>query len=219
MYQSGKTSFLWALDTKLCDKTNVASIYFDMSGITGLVNRYGERDGFFRYLSLRMFRDPLDELQLMIRLDQLNQHYCLLIDEFQYIFDSVSLLAVARDFFRTLGSNKWICYVGVGTYKLMDLPDDRRPLISPFNKARFLQMPLFSTAEMTKLFQIYRRNINPEEIPLDLQTRIMFESGGHAASFMILLKLYDELRPEPSSWILVLQKNLWTYLSGTHRKS
>lgn len=35
---------------------------------------------------------------------------------------------------------------------------------------------------------------------------------------MILLKLYEELRPEPSSWTLVLQKNLWTYLNGTHRK-
>jgi hypothetical protein len=71
----------------------------------------------------------------------------------------------------------------------MDLPDDSRPLVSPFNKARFLQMPFFSIAEMTKLFERYRHNINPEEIPLDLQTRIMFESGGHAASYMILLKL------------------------------
>jgi len=66
-----------------------------------------------------MFHEPLDEIKLMTRLRQLNQHYCLLIDEFQYIFNSVSLLAVARDFFRTLGSNKWICYVGLGTYKLM----------------------------------------------------------------------------------------------------
>lgn len=50
------------------------------------------------------------------------------------------------------------------------------PLVSPLNKARFLQMPLFSTAEMTKLFQIYRHNINPEDIPLDLQTKLMFET-------------------------------------------
>jgi hypothetical protein len=46
----------------------------------------------------------------------------------------------------------------------------------------------------------------------------MFESGGHPASFMILLKLYDEVRPEPTSWTLALQKNLWIYMNGTHRK-
>jgi hypothetical protein len=201
-YQSGKTSFLWALGNELGEKPNISSVYFEMSGITGLIDKHSEHDGFFKCLSLRIFHEPLDELELVMRLDQLNQHHCLLIDEFQYIFNSVSLLAIARDFFRALGSNQWVSYVTVGTYKLMDLPDDTRTLVSPFNKAQFLQMPMFSTAEMTHLFEIYRENINPEEIEFDLQSKIMFESGGHAASYMILLKLYDELRPEPTSWTL-----------------
>jgi len=134
-------SFLWALGNELREKTNIYSVYFDMSGITGLINKHGERDGFFKYLSLRIFHEPLNESELGMRLDQLDQHHCLLIDEFQYIFDSVSLLEIARDFFKALGSIQLVSYVAVGTYKLMDLPDDTNTLASPFNKARFLQMP------------------------------------------------------------------------------
>jgi hypothetical protein len=113
-YQSGKTLFLWALDTELCEKTNIASMYFDMSGITGLigtsdirrtikdkiktdrnglctswaimmVDQMGKKGhtgfrfceglspiwrprGVFKYLSLRIFHEPLDDLELMTRL-------------------------------------------------------------------------------------------------------------------------------------------------------
>jgi len=34
-----KTSFLWALELSSAEKTNIASIYFDMSGITGLIKQ------------------------------------------------------------------------------------------------------------------------------------------------------------------------------------
>jgi hypothetical protein len=58
------------LDNELNEKTNITSVYFDMLRITGLISKYGEHDGFFKYLSLRIFREPLDELELISRLDR-----------------------------------------------------------------------------------------------------------------------------------------------------
>lgn len=217
-YQSGKTSFLWGLDDELRKEITVTPIYFDMSGVKGEICDHGEQEGFFRYFALQLFSEPLNRSQLTLRIGALRQHYCLLVDEFQYVYGSKFLLSTAKDYFRMLGSNRWISYVAVGTYQLVALPDDDDFLVLPFNKASFLQIPFFSALEMSQLFQMYELHINPDKIPLDVQLRIMEESNGHPASFMILLRLYNECRPKRNSWSLVLQENLSTHMNGTHRK-
>lgn len=88
----------------------------------------------------------------------------------------------------------------------------------PLNKTRFKQIPFLSTAEMGKLFEAYQQNINPEGVPQDLQTKLMYESSGHPAFFMILLKLFNECRPELHQWGLELQSNLSNFMNGTHLK-
>jgi hypothetical protein len=40
------------LDNELNEKTNITSIYFDMLKITGLIIKYGEHDGFFKYIPI-----------------------------------------------------------------------------------------------------------------------------------------------------------------------
>ena len=53
---------------------------------------------------------------------------------------------------------------------------------------------------------------------MDVKTKIVQESNGHPASFMLLLKLFDEHRPDSTSWDIVLQQHLESYLNGTHTK-
>ena len=38
------------------EKTNIASVYFDMSGITGLIGKYGEHDGVLTFKSTYRYR-------------------------------------------------------------------------------------------------------------------------------------------------------------------
>ena len=53
---------------------------------------------------------------------------------------------------------------------------------------------------------------------MDIQTKIVQESNGHPASFMILLKLFDEHRPNLASWGTVLQQHLEEYMNGMHKE-
>ena len=126
---------------------------------------------------------------------------------------------MAKDFFRTLSSFRNISYIAVGTYCIVDLlTSDGSTFVSPFNKAKFLPMPLFEYHEMGEIFELYKRHINPEGIPLDVKTKIVQESNGYPDSFMLLLKLFDEHRPDSTSWGTVLQQHLEGYLNGTHTK-
>ena len=220
-YQCGKTTFLWALLDKLDADPDISCVIFDMSMVKGWVSTYGEKDGFYKFISFRTFHVALDEGGLIQRLDQQRQRrqrLCFLVDELEYIFDSDTLLSVAKNFFRSLSSYQNISYVAVGTYCIVDLmtPDGSK-FVSPFNKASFRQMPFFLFKEMGEIFQLYQRHLNPEGISLDIQANIVQESNGHPASFMILLKLFDEHRPDSASWGTVLQQYLGEYLNGTHQ--
>ena len=90
--------------------------------------------------------------------------------------------------------------------------------ISPFNKAKFENMPLFNVTEMGKLFESYKLNANEDGVPSDLTGKIIKESCGHPASFMILLKLYDDFRPNVNLWEIKFQENFVKYMNGTHIK-
>ena len=123
----------------------------------GMVSTYGEREGFYKFLSLQAFQKPLDELGLIQKLKEQSQPLCFLVDEFQYIFDSNALHDVAKDFFRTLSSFKNISYIAVGTYCIVDLlTSDGSTFVLPFNKAKFLPMPLFEYHEMGEIFELYK---------------------------------------------------------------
>ena len=76
-------------------------------------------------------------------------------------------------------------------------------------------MPLFEYHEMGEIFELYKQHINPEGIPLDVKTKIVQESYGHPASFMLLLKLFDEHRPDSTLWDTVLEQHLEGYMNGT----
>ncbi|GBC01323.1 hypothetical protein RclHR1_04140008 [Rhizophagus clarus] len=215
-YQSGKTSFLIALEEMLREHhLNVAR--FDMTDVKGHIIQYGARGGFFRYLSRHLFRETVDELSFNEYLSGFKDRLYLLVDEFQYIFESQELYNASSDFFRSL-SSKNVTYVCVGTFKVVDLLSDDNPLGSPYNKATFLPMPFFTTEELGKLFRLYNEFFD-EIIPIDIQSVIMRESFGHPASFMILLKLYHDYRTNsPIEWNLLLKENLENYLNGTHVK-
>ncbi|KAF9114258.1 hypothetical protein BGX27_011309 [Mortierella sp. AM989] len=94
-----------------------------------------------------MFKQDLDWIALEEKLQRLFVYprYYILIDEFQSIFDSPHLLQVAEDFFRAISIRPAVSYVGVGTYKLMDLLIDVGG--PPFNKATFIMIPLFNNNE------------------------------------------------------------------------
>ena len=79
-------------------------------------------------------------------------------------------------------------------------------------------MPLFSLDEMCELFKLYQRYLNSDGAPLDVQAEIVKESNGHPASFMILLKFYDECRPDSTSWSSVLKECLVHYMNGAQRR-
>ncbi|RGB23853.1 hypothetical protein C1646_773905 [Rhizophagus diaphanus] len=215
-YQSGKTSFLIALEKTLRDH-HLNVVRFDMTDVKGHILQHGVRAGFFRYLSRHFFSETVDELYFDKYLDGLKDRLYLLVDEFQYIFESQDLYNVSSDFFRSL-SSKNVTYVCVGTFKVVDLLNDDNPLGSPYNKATFIPMPFFTTEELGKLFRLYSEFFD-EIVPIDIQTIIMHESFGHPASFMILLKLYHDYRMNsPIEWNRILKEHLENYLNGTHVK-
>ncbi|CAB4488000.1 unnamed protein product [Rhizophagus irregularis] len=198
-YQSGKTSFLIALE-KMLRNQHLNVVRFDMTDVKG-----------------HILQETVDELYFDKYLNELKDRLYLLVDEFQYIFESKDLYDASSDFFRSL-SSKNVTYVCVGTFKVVDLLSDDNPLGSPYNKATFIPMPFFTTEELGKLFRLYSEFFD-KIIPIDIQSVIMHESFGHLASFMILLKLYHDHRTNsPIEWNRLLKENLESYLNGTHIK-
>ena len=161
-YQCGKSMFLWALRDKLIAEAAITCVSFNMSMAKGAVSTHGEKDGFYKYISLQTFGAALHEEWVIRRLGEPSQPCCcLLIDELQYIFTSNTLLSVAKDFFRNLSFYQNISYGAFGTYCIVDLmTPDGSTFVSPFNKAGFRQLPLFQFKEMGEIFELYKRYLN-----------------------------------------------------------
>ncbi|GES96822.1 crinkler (CRN) family protein [Rhizophagus clarus] len=214
-YQSGKTTFLLELKETIRSQSSNLK-YFSMPEIKGdtLENK---RRGFFKFISYRIFKEVLTETETIDKISELEIPYYVLIDEFQYIFTDNELLNVTKDFFQNISSSK-VRYVAVGTFILVDLLNDDGELISPFNKASFKLMNLFDRREMGEIFKQYQLNLSESGVPSSLTAEIIKESCGHPASFMILLKLYHDLRPTVNKWGIKLQERLTEYMNGTHIK-
>ncbi|KAK3806979.1 MAG: hypothetical protein J3Q66DRAFT_392674 [Benniella sp.] len=153
-------------------------------------------------------------MRLLFHLPAQPRHY-ILVDELQFIFKTPYLLRVAKAFFESLSSPA-VSYVGAGTFQLRDLLDDDG--FDSFNKAAFAQMAPFDLMEMGKLFRLYKQHCDPHGISPEIQARIAHESGGHPASFMVLLKLTLQRRPDTNNWANVLDNNIRDLLNGTHLK-
>ncbi|RIA81580.1 hypothetical protein C1645_744422 [Glomus cerebriforme] len=163
-YQSGKTSFLIALEKMLRDH-HLNVVRFDMTDVKG-----------------HILQETVDELYFDKYLDELK--------------DRLYLLAPL----------------------VVDLLSNDNPLGSPYNKVTFIPMPFFTTEELGKLFRLYSEFFD-EIIPINIQSIIMYESFGHLASFIILLKLYHDYRMNsPFEWNRLLKEILENYLNGTHIK-
>ncbi|CAB4389128.1 unnamed protein product [Rhizophagus irregularis] len=217
-YQSGKSTFLFHLRTSFIGKS-LDFAHLSMPSVQGSILT-NVRAGFYNYMSLILFKETLDEAKTFARIYELNVPLYILIDEFQYIFTNPKLCDVAKHFFREISNAMNIRYVAVGTFKLVDLKksDSDEELISPFNKALFKQMPMFSIQEMGQLFDQYQSDFDRDGVLPDLRVQIIKESCGHPASFMVLLKLYYDLRPTVKQWAKFLQENLEKYMNGTHIK-
>ncbi|KAL1914221.1 uncharacterized protein VTP21DRAFT_9644 [Calcarisporiella thermophila] len=217
-YQSGKTSLLMAIQD-IFEKNHINYRFFDMPPIHGYTRLYGPQRGFYYFISQRIFSEPLEEGELHSRLNSVKGNFYILMDEFQSIFQDNELLEVAKVFFRSLSQFRNIFYLAVGTFKIVDL---RRPgtneLDSPFNKAHFRQIPFFTTEDMGKLFRLYKELCFRPGIPDPIQASIIRESLGHPASFMILLKIFNECQPSSDSWNREMHDNLEKYMNGTHIK-
>ena len=158
---------------------------------------------------------------------KMEKRFILLADELQYIFTSGGLLSVAKAFFKNITSRSNISYIAAGTFKLVDLMDnttynppmENESLESPFNRAKFCRIPFFNVQEMGKIFDLYNDKVDPDPVPLDIKLNIIHESCGHPASFMILLKIYNDIRPVTLlDWKVVMKQNLIEYTNGTHKK-
>ncbi|CAI2201995.1 3439_t:CDS:1, partial [Funneliformis geosporum] len=110
-YQSGKTTFLLALEAALREKFDTDIIQFDMTGATGDISTNGPQVGFTNFLSYFIFQEYLDSSALYTKLQYWQRRLILLIDEFQFIFRSQDLLYFAKAFFNALSFNSHISYV------------------------------------------------------------------------------------------------------------
>ena len=198
-----------------------------MTGVKGSINKYGYADGFTRFISNLIFGKTLLEEELYSQIMKMEKRFILLADELQYIFTSGGLLSVAKAFFKNITSRSNISYIAAGTFKLIDLMDnttynppmENESLESPFNRAKFCRIPFFNVQEMGKIFDLYNDKVDPDPVPLDIKLNIIHESCGHPASFMILLKIYNDIRPVTLlDWKVVMKQNLIEYTNGTHKK-
>ncbi|KAF8923545.1 hypothetical protein BGZ58_002828 [Dissophora ornata] len=224
--QSGKTSLLMALRAELEKKPDeAAAVYFDISDMgisTDTQDEVAMLDIISRFWSFRVFRQKLSWEDLTAKLQELPpspRHY-VLVDEFQSVFRSSILLRAAKKFFRNLSSKTAVSYVAVGTFKLKELLLDDGTMEALFNKAEFTGMPPFDLKEMGRLFELYKKHCNPVGISWQIQKRIVDETGGHPASFMVLLKLAlrQEQEPNEDNWASLLQENIGLLLDETQIK-
>ncbi|RUP52100.1 hypothetical protein BC936DRAFT_141392 [Jimgerdemannia flammicorona] len=169
-------------------------------------------------MSFRIFGKNLPFDELTDKLDKLTRPLYILVDEFQGIFSSPEFHDAAKNFFKNLSFRREVSYVGVGSFKLLELLNSQNSLDSSFNKATFRRMPFFTSAEMGKLFDLYKEQCDPEGLFQYIQGKVMHESRGHPASFMILLKLALQYRPTGVSWPYILKEKLCLYMGGTHIK-
>ncbi|GJJ78301.1 hypothetical protein EMPS_10660 [Entomortierella parvispora] len=223
-YQSGKTSLLMAIQAELERNPNEAAVvYFDMSDLglpSDAQDEVAVLDALSRFWSFRVFHQKLSWEDLTAKLQELPprpRHY-VLVDEFQSIFRSSILLNAAKFFFRNLSNKRAVSYVAVGTFKLKELLLDDGKMEPPFNKAVFAGMPPFDLREMGILFDLYKEHCDPAGISAKIEDKIMHESGGHPASFMVLLKLVLQHHPDEDSWATLLQENIDSLLNGTQTK-
>ncbi|GJJ70719.1 hypothetical protein EMPS_03069 [Entomortierella parvispora] len=223
-YQSGKTSFLMAMQAELeKNPVEAAVVYFDISDLglpSDTQDEVAVLDMLSRFWSLRVFRQKLSWEDLTAKLQELPpspRHY-VLVDEFQSVFRSSILLNAAKKFFRNLSSKTAVSYVAVGTFKLMELLLADGKMESPFNKAVFAGMPPFDLREMGRLFDLYKMHCDTDGITRQIQDKVVHESGGHPASFMVLLKLILQHHPDENSWASLLQANIGSLLNGTQTK-
>ncbi|CAG8658754.1 8869_t:CDS:1 [Paraglomus brasilianum] len=225
-YQSGKTTFLLALERALKD-FNIEPIYFEMMGAKGSIKKFGYADGFTRFISNLIFGEILSQEELYKQIMETEKRLILLVDELQYIFTYDDLLSVGKTFFRNITSRSNISYVAAGTFKLTDLmdntmyslPRENERFESPFNRAKFCRIPFFNVQEMGKIFDLYNDKVDPYPVPLDIKLNIIHESCGHPASFMILLKIYNDILPATLlDWKVVMKQNLIEYTNETHMK-
>ncbi|KAF9342557.1 hypothetical protein BGX34_007977, partial [Mortierella sp. NVP85] len=90
---------------------------------------------------------------------------------------------------------------------------------SPFNKASFYRIPPFDFREMGELFEMYKGSCNPHGLIQKIQQRIVQESKGHPASFMVLLKLALYYDPNDDNWTQLLQDKVREFLNGVQTKA
>ncbi|KAF9367523.1 hypothetical protein CPB97_005659, partial [Podila verticillata] len=200
-----------------------AVVYFDISDLgipSDTQDEVAILDVLSRFWSFRVFHQKLSWEDLTAKLQGLPpspRHY-VLVDEFQSVFSSSILLSAAKKFFRNLSSKTAVSYVAVGTFKLKELLLDNGTMESPFNKAVFAGMPPFDLREMGRLFDLYKEHCDSVGISRQIQDRIVRESGGHPASFMVLLKLVLQHQPNEGNWTSLLQENIGLLLNGTQTK-
>ena len=116
--------------------------------------------------------------------------------------------------FQYLG-DKLIPYIGVGMFQIQRLQYcDAGSLLTPScNKAPFYPIELFSYQNMGEMLEIYSRS-RPPHIPGSACEIITKESGGHPASFMALLKIYDIFRPDELIWPYFFEKFWRQHVNG-----
>ncbi|KAF8476013.1 hypothetical protein BDZ91DRAFT_788658 [Kalaharituber pfeilii] len=228
-YHSGKTTCLWAIHKEL-QNSGIQSAFVSLDDIETYDVNLGYLSRFTSFISNKIFGEDLSNESLRNRLsieygkghgqnDDHDAHprFCLLIDELQALFHSPELAITAKSFLKFLGNN-FIPYVGAGTFKITELDwDSTNELDSPFNKVGFFCLKPLSLKEMGAIFEEYRKSWKVT-VPEDLQLDIMGESGGHAASFMALLKLFHDYRPTKEAWRRVLELQYLEFMNGVSKK-
>lgn len=208
------------MGTELVKNDNAKVIFLEYSDFhTSNIEEGEVLNDLARFWSMRVFGERLSWEPLTLKLQELpsEPHIYVLVDEFQWAFSSPTLLSATQILFKSIASKSSVSYVAVGTFKLKDLMlPGKQEMGSPFNKADFIPMSPFNTTEMATLFELYKEHFDPNGISPDIQFEIMIESRGHPASFMLLLKLAMQHRPDKMNWASVLEKNIRGLLKGTH---
>ena len=217
-FQTGKTSFLLALGLQL-KQNGWDVVEVDMSVVVRYIEARGNTaDAFFWRMSQLIYGRSMGQQDLEDALKADQRKLCLLIDELQAIF-SLPCLEDVKVFFHDLPTAT-VPYVAVGTFQVQKLnwSDVGRSIQrSPFNRALFYNFPSFSFEEMGQLFQLYSEKLHTSA-PTAILNNIVTESSGHPASFMALLKFYDECKPDVSNWPFMFENHWREYLNGIQHK-
>lgn len=82
-----------------------------MMNVKGYILQYRAQAEFFHYLLCHLFKETVSELYFNKYLNEFKDRLYLLIDKFQYIFESKDLYDASNDFFRSLYSKNvtYIC--------------------------------------------------------------------------------------------------------------